>query len=374
MDIEKDNIRADLEKAFEEHTPAEETGRPETNAQEPVRNAEAAEKPAVEARGPEAGAEGDGGKGQQATERSDGRDEQGRFKPKDGAQPEGTQQAPTQPVVAEPLAAPPGWKAAAREHWNTIPRAAQEEISRREKETAQALNQSTLARKFHNDFNNVINPFMPMIQAQGSNPLQSVRQLMTTAAGLTIGSAEQKARIVREIIQNYGVDVGILDQVLAGSPVAPGLQRVNESNSPPQWAQPLFQFMGSVQAAQQQRQQQIYTDAQSETEAFSASHEFFEDVREDMADIMEIAANRGRIVSMEDAYKKAVAMNADIAAVVQQREAAKKSQQQVATVQKARAAASSIAGAPRNGAAGAPKETGSRRDDLEAAWDEQMGR
>lgn len=372
MSVEENTLKADLEAAFEQHTsePAQETGRPEQDTSQSVRDPAPGKESAAEGTTAPAGE----AEGLAATE---GRDDQGRFKPKDGPKPEGTPATDAQiadPTQAEAISAPLGWKAPAREHWGKIPRAAQEEIVRREKETSQTLRQSAQARQLATDFQQTISPFMPLIQSQNSNPLAAVKNLMTTAAGLTVGNQQQKAQIVREIIQNYGIDIATLDQVLAGQPVQPqqGVQQQNQL-APPPWAAPIFQFMNGVQSQQQQRQAQVIADAETETQTFAQKNEFFEDVREEMADIMEMAARRGVIIPLDKAYEKAIALNPDLSSVVAQRKAAAKASTN--NIQKNRNAASSVTGAPRNKAGSAPTVVGDdRRAALEEAWDNANGR
>src|ERR1044072_1263235 len=388
MSTEENNLRKDLEAAFEQHAeePRQEEARGSVeNAPEPVRNTEAPQ----ETQGKSApDATSDGGTGQP---RADGRDDKGRFataaeKPADGkpaAQPEGAPKTdpqaaapPQEQPAAETIAPPAGLKAAAREAWTKAPRAIQEEFVRRERETAQTLRQSAQARQLANDFQSVVNPFLPMIQSQGSNPMQAVKNLMTTAAGLTVGTQMQKAQIVREIIQNYGIDINRLDQVLAGQPVAQqdNIQQ-GGPQAPPQWAAPRFQFMSSVQQSRQQREQQMVAEADAEVAAFAAKNEFFEDVREVMADLMTVAAQHGRLMTKEDAYTQAISLDPEISKVVKQREAAKAATQQQSNIQRNRNAASSISGAPKGGPAGnggAGDESG--RSALMEAWDAQSGR
>ncbi len=391
MSIEENNLRKDLEAAFEQHTEEprqEETRGSAQDTPEPVRNTEAPQ----EAQGESApDATGDGGKGEQSAR---GRDDKGRFapgaeKPADGklaAQPEGAPKANAEPskpaegtqpqAAAEPIAPPPGWKAGAREHWPKLPREVQEEVSRREKETAQTLRQSAQARQLANDFQSVVNPFLPMIQSQGSNPMAAVKNLMTTAAGLTVGTQVQKAQIVREIIQNYGIDIGTLDQVLAGQPVAQqGNAPQAGPQAPPPWAAPLFQFMNTVQQSRSQREQQMQAEADAEIAEFASKNEFFEDVREVMADLMTVAVQHGRILSKEDAYRQAVSLDPELSKVVSQREAAKRSTQQQSNIQRNRNAASSISGAPMGKAAGnGGAGDDSRRSAILEAWEAQGGR
>jgi hypothetical protein len=70
---------------------------------------------------------------------------------------------------------------------------------------------------------------------------------------------------------------------------------------------------------------------------FSAKAEFLDDVREDMADLLEGAARRGVALTMEEAYDRACHMNPDIRRVLQQRESAANVGAQTST-QRAKAA------------------------------------
>jgi len=382
MSVEENDLRKDLEAAFEQHAEEpehQEAGRSSADTPEPMGSPPAAE-----------GAEAVATEGAAEASADSGRDEKGRFKGKEpgpgtepaAAKPEGATK--TDPAAEKPpegqqpevIPPPAGLKAAAREHWAKVPRPVQEEIVRREKETAQTLRQSAQARQMAQEFQSVVNPFLPMIQSQGSNPMQAVKNLMTTAAGLTVGTQVQKAQIVREIIQNYGIDVATLDQVLSGQPLQQqqGAPQQQSQLAPPPWASPIFQFMNSVQQQRQQREQQILSEAEAETEAFAEKNEFFEDVRETMADIMELGAKRGKIISMEDAYKQAIGFDPELSKIVSQREAAKKSQTQQQNMQRTRNAASSIAGGPKGGPAGNSGGDDSRRSALSEAWDAQMGR
>lgn len=381
MSVEENTLKADLEAAFEQHTaePSQEARGSEQNTPESVRDSpQGQESGAAEGTAAPAGeAEGLG-----ATE---GRDDKGRFKskespeggkpPVEGAPATDAQVADPSAQQAEQISAPLGWKAPAREHWSKIPRAAQEEIVRREKETSQTLRQSAQARQLANEFQQVVNPFMPLIQSQNSNPLAAVKNLMTTAAGLTVGTQQQKAQIVREIIQNYGIDIATLDQVLAGQPVQaqPAGAPSQNNMAPPPWAMPIFQFMNGVQTQQQQRQHQMLADAEAETTAFAEKNEFFEDLREDMADMMELAAKRGVILSIQEAYDRCAQLDPNIAPIIGQRKAAAKASN--SNIQKNRNAASSVVGAPRNKAGSAPGVVGDdRRAALEEAWEQATGR
>lgn len=266
---------------------------------------------------------------------------------------------------------PVSWKPGAKEQWAKLPVDVRNEVARREKEINQYISQNDHHRKFSEGFAKTVQPFSHLIQAQGSTPLQAVRNLFTTAAGLMTGNADQKARIVAEIIGNYGVDVEALDKVLSGGghqTPAPGRAAVDPMIL--QALQPVYGFMNEVQQARQAREQRQLQEAEAMVEK-SSDLPYFDDLREDMADIMEIAAKRGVEMSIQQAYEKAVALNPEVSQIIARQKAIEEAKRNGGTrLAKARRAASTLTGAPAGGAGntGAPK---TRRDALIAAWEEQ---
>jgi hypothetical protein len=272
----------------------------------------------------------------------------------------------SQPVTDK---APQSWKPAIREHWAKLPAEVRAEISRRELEVQQALSRSDQARKFSDQFIQTINPFAHLIRAQNSTPLRAVHNLMTTAAGLMTGNMEQKAKIVAEIINNYGVDIKTLDSVLSNAPIP---QNQGHAAVPQQFAQmlqPVYSFIDEVQQMRQAQQQKLQEQADAEV-AQVQGEPFFDDLRDDIADIMEIAANRGRKMTIKEAYDKAVELNPEISKIIKQRKEAEAARAGMVVVDRARKAASTISGAPAGGRVagkGAPKN---RREALEQAWED----
>lgn len=267
--------------------------------------------------------------------------------------------------------APNSWKPAIREHWANLPPEVRAEVSRRELEVQQTLSQTAQVRRFAQDFAQTINPYSHLIRAQGSTPLQAVNNLMGTAARLMQGNQQEKATTVAEIIANYGIDIQVLDQVLSNGTYNPG-NAPSQTQAVPTWAKPIFGFMDNLQRMQEQRQLQIQQEADQAIQQLE-QRPFFEDVREDMADLMETAANRGRVLTMEQAYEKAIALNPEISKIVEQRKRAETSRNPVseaaATLARARKAASSVKGSPAGTKAGANGKM-TRRQQLSEAWDD----
>jgi hypothetical protein len=106
-----------------------------------------------------------------------------------------------------------------------------------------------------------------------------------------------------------------------------------------------------------------------------AQEEFFEDVRQDMADLIEVAQRRGVALTLKDAYTRAVGLHPEISKVVSQRAAAAARTPAGAT-QRARAASSSVRSSPAVQPKGDREVGHDMRADLEAAMDavENAGR
>jgi hypothetical protein len=300
------------------------------------------------------------------------RDAQGRFA-------KGTPETPKSPIetIAPPIepASPPApefkppqsWKPTEREKWGVTPPEIQAAITRREREIATAMQESTEARRGWQAFREVVSPFEGMIRAEGSEPLRAVATLLQTAAALRTAPAGHKAALIADLVKTYQVPVELLDKALVGE--APNGQQgpMQEYRDPR-----VDQLLSQLQQAAHQRQQMTLQKSHAEVDAFGKDKEFFADVREEMADILELAAKRNVAMSLEDAYSRALAMHPDIAEVLRQREAAKQAANANASTQRARQAAVSIRSQP-TGARPAPQSQ-SLREDLEAAFLEVDGR
>lgn len=299
--------------------------------------------------------------------KSEKRDEKGRFKQKE-AKPEVAPEAAAKPVTeptqgiqpgpkAEPKAspqdrAPASWRPDVREHWAQLPESVRAEVARREREMQTTLQETAEARRFSEQLQNVIRPYEMFIKAENSNPLQAIDNLMSTAAKLRTGTAPELAQMVAGMVKQYGVGrfgqgfIEALDSALAGEvprvdPVQNQVQQVLQ-----QQLAPVQQFMSQFQQAQLAQQQRAQQEAASEVSQFIERAEFGEDVREEMADILEVAQRRGRDLSLADAYRQACLVNPRVRAVLEQRAKAKGAQQLTGAAQKAKAAAVSVSGAP----------------------------
>lgn len=280
------------------------------------------------------------------------RDEQGKFKPKD----EGIQPGPKSGPRPQGERAPASWRPEIREHWGQLPEPVRAEIARREVEVQRTLQESAEARKTVDAVMKTIAPYEAFIKAENSNPLQAIDNLMSTAARLRTGTAPELAQMVAGIVNQFGVGrfgngfIEALDQALAGQTPQVDPQQAAIEQVLNQRLAPVQQMLTQFQQAQMAQQQQVQERALSEVADFLSKAEFGEDVREDMADLLETAQRRGQTLSLADAYKKACLMNDNVRAVIAQRVKSQGAQQQTQAAQKARSAAVQVSGAAPVGA------------------------
>ena len=284
-------------------------------------------------------------------------------------------QRPLDERVADKAGKPPAsWKPTARVHWDKVPAEIRDEIVRRELQTEQALTMSESARKFNDEFQRVVSPFEGLMRASGvSQPLVAVQNLMTTAATLQTGTPAQKAATVANIIKAYGVDIASLDAVLAGQQPKPG------AGSPDAILQaidlrlrPVTEFMGRFQQQGHQQQQQIQQEAQQTLDQFMTDpkNEFAGDLSEDIADLLELNAKRGRTMTLQQAYDLAAKNHPEVSKVLADREAAEAATRRAGGLSRARrAAASQTQGSPAAVGASQAKPKGTRAA-INQAWDD----
>ncbi len=258
---------------------------------------------------------------------------------------------------------PVSWNAEAREAWKDIPKHAQEYINKREADYTSGLQKNADNAQRAVAMDQALAPFQQFLAMSGQPPSQTIGGLLQTASVLQMGSAPQKAQSIANLIQQFGVDIATLDGVLSGAGVPPEMQQQQAmQNMVQQQLAPLQQQLAQYQQAEQQQQLQQSQQIQSDVERFAndPQNEFYRDVSADMADILELAANRGQDLSLKDAYERACQMNPQVSRVI-----AARAQQQA--LQKKQQAAVSVSGSPAGDAVST--EGNSLSQDIAAAWD-----
>ena len=220
------------------------------------------------------------------------------------------------------LPAPVGLPPAAREAWNETPPAMQEAVAARERQFAQGIQSYAENAQRAQAMDQSLQPFQQYFAMNGGNPAQQISDLLQTASILQMGSPVQKAETVANLIGQFGIDVSALDQILVGNAPPEGAVAEGHIQQHVQQAMaPYQQMLNNLGQQQRMSDQQVTVETQAAVDAFSKdpANEFYLDVRSEMADIVEMVTNRGEIISLAEAYKRACALNPQVQAVVASR-------------------------------------------------------
>lgn len=349
-----DTMRDALESAISEHDEeqtddqitdtGDETGQPDEGSQSPDKDAEKATGDPVADPEPDAGAAA-------ATAAT--------------AEPEaGAKDDPNNSVKA-----PVNWSPAEREHWSKIPRQYQDKIVAREAEMEKAMEGTATARKTHDAMERLGEAYAPVLAAEGAeNPIAAAEHLFKYVAGLRMGTPAQKANIIAQVIQQYGIDINELDTVLSGQPAADPQQNQLAQMIDQRMA-PVNQLLETMQGNQATANAARETEIGNELATFQKTAEFMDDVRLDMADILDMASKNGRDMTLQDAYTRACSFNPEISKILDARKSAEALTGNQSTMQDKANAASSIAGQQSGTGGGA--ENLSLRSQIADAWDNQ---
>jgi hypothetical protein len=262
--------------------------------------------------------------------------------------------------------APASWKGEVKGEWNNLPLHVRQEIHRREAQVNKTMEEASTYREISSAFEKIFTPHMQRVQSYGSNPVQMVDSLLQTEATLSGGSMQQKAATIANLIQQYGIDLSTLDDVLSrglqNQPQQPDLAAELEQRLMQKF-QPMLQTVQSFQEQQRQQELQLQQEAVTTVEQMALDPRFpyFDEVRNDMADVMEIMSKRGQPITLEDAYKRATAMNGYVATQITTQSANQ-------AAQRAKAAAVSVSSNPASGGSTVPMDDGSLRGAIEAAF------
>lgn len=322
------------------------------------------------------------------------RGEGGKFAKGDNAVPPDQEQVEERPAeelkpeVAKPVVkevvqptvhkAPVSWRPEVRGKFGALPADIQEEVVRREREIETGMRESSQARRFAGEFMQTIQPYAAMIQSENATPLQAVQSLMNTAYQLRTAAPQQKAQLVAQLISQFGVDIEMLDTVLSQAVQPRGGGHTLPQNDPSlrfleQKLAPVEKFMERFTQMEQNAQNGVATKVQNEIDAFAndPANEYWNDVKPDVADILEMAARRGQIISLPDAYKRATMAHPTISKLIADKTLANSAQQRSSAAQRSRAASASLpsGGAPGQGGSGGAAKPKDLFSAVEAAWD-----
>ena len=293
-----------------------------------------------------------------------GRDEKGRFaKTERAPAPEKVEEPAEQPVWMKP---PSSWKKDYHDVWLSADPKMREYAYQREEQMRKGVESVMSKAQFADSINEALSPYMETIQGLGLRPEQAVAALAQADYTLRTAPAEQKLQYLYNLAAQYGVNLGQAaqpGQAPAQQPVDPLVwQLQNELNS----------VRGEVMGWKQQQEMAQNQQLLSEINDFSAKAEHFEEARPTMIQLLQT----GVAETLEDAYDKAIRLDADLFEKVQSARQAEILAKQSAEKNRAAKAARAAAVSVRSSTPGintAPKAH-SRRALLEEALEETSAR
>ena len=257
-----------------------------------------------------------------------------------------------EPEKQEASTAPASWKGDAKKLWNDLPPAARAEVTRRETQINTVLKENAQSKAIISDMQQSIAPYQDRLRELNAAPAAMFDRLMSIETSLARGPQQTKAQVIANLINEYKVDINTLDAVLSGNPQT-------------QHQQPSQDIERRVEQLLNQRlapiQQRMQADEQAKSQELSATintmatdprYPYFEDVREDMADLIEMKAQRGIYMSLEQAYSLATGGNPNVAQSQSMEQKRTEALHQSAIAQKAKAASVSVGGSPAKSSSG----------------------
>lgn len=243
---------------------------------------------------------------------------------------------------------PVTWKGPAKEEWKDLSLTVRQEIARRERQIDTTLTQTADQRRYAEVMYNTIAPFEIHLRAEGVNHVQAVDYLLKVSHVMRTGTPQARAKVLANMFFDHGVDLALLDQYITegldgktGQPVKhdPVLQAIDQKLAP------ITNFMNEMQNARQASTQRVAQGAAQTLQQLLDDPEIgdlVDDVREDMADLLELASKRNQILPLRDAAVRAIMAHAEHSVVYNQRQLAKQAQQQTDKATQSRRAGASL--------------------------------
>lgn len=286
----------------------------------------------------------------------------GKFVAAQQAQKSAATPAPTQ---AQTIAMPKSLRKELEAHWTQTPAELQKAINEREaayeRGVAQYRTQAEQAQALLSEFK----PYENIMRMTGGTPQTALRSILPTMAVLTTGAPQEKAFVIAKAMQQYGVPIEHIAQVMQGGA---GAVQAHQDPMLAQLAQQVNALTQTFQTQQQAHEQAENARLASIAENFGAGKEHFNTLRPQMWSVLQaqsLAEQQGipgplgsgeQTAAMteaqwvEAAYNAALRLNPELyeSELTRQREEAARTERDKATAaaQAARSAAVQVRGAP----------------------------
>lgn len=204
--------------------------------------------------------------------------------------------------------APSSWSPTVREKWGELPEDVRAEIVRREEASAGGVRQLHEEYRPIKQFAEALSPFIQEAVNNGLNPTEYIGNVMAAERNLRSPNKEQRFNALLSIADQYGIPLREVINASVGEEV---LQR----QAPAQAELPAH-IAQQLQRQDAQLREMQEANFKKEIDAFKGGHEFFDDVSEAMADLIDA----GRAKGLEDAYEQACWMHPEVRRVMLDRE------------------------------------------------------
>jgi len=225
------------------------------------------------------------------------------------------------------------WKKEAAEEMSKLPDNVQKYIIERQDQFHKGLEQYKEAANYAKTIDKSIAPYKEYLSQLGVTPEVAFPNLLKTERTLRIGSPQEKVEMFQKLAHDYGIDLG----ALANIPYDANLAQLKAQK---EWLE------SQLQASQDFKQSHEDAQLQSVLDDFGSQHEFFDDVRLQMADLLD----SGLATDLSDAYAKAIRLNDDVFAKAQAKQQANSKTAQLSkanqAAQAAKQAAVQVKGSP----------------------------
>ncbi len=184
------------------------------------------------------------------------------------------------------------WKPEAAEKLRGLPEDVQKMIADRQDQFHNGLEQYKDAANYAKTIDKSIAPYKEYMSQLGVTPEVAFPNLLKTEKTLRTGSPQEKVEMFQKLAYDYGINL----EILAGIPYD-----VNTHNL----KQQLDWTKSQLNEASSFKQSQEDVQIQSSIDDFGQQHEYFEDVRFIMADLLD----NGLATDLNDAYAKAIRLD-----------------------------------------------------------------
>jgi hypothetical protein len=321
------------------------------------------------------------------------RDQQGRFtksQPQNGQAarpPASSSSTLSVPAVETPL--PKSLKRDLEQHWKTAPDELRKAWLQRDQDYEKGIGTYKQQAEAANQVLAEFKQYEPVMRLTGATPVSAIRSILPTMAVLNTGSPQEKAFVLARAMQQYGVPLEHIQQVMQG-----GASAVPQDTAYNQLAQQVQSLQSMFQTTRQQAEQAEQQRLAAIAESYGKDKPHFEQLRSQMwallqaqntAEAQGVAGPLGERGTtslwgeqqwIDAAYKAAIRLSPELyeSELRRQRDEAARAEREKANqvAQASRAAAVQVRGAPASSVANINADPRDRRSVIAAALRSRM--